>query len=455
MTMRQMTRARALRLVPAALAGVPLAACAGAGEPAGPARTAPAVAVPLEHWNARGVTDPGRAVMMAIDDYQARNPGFVKIETAVVPSGQVMEKAKTGLASGTPPNFIGGETQAQAAELFLLGGAVDLNQALRTSREWATFKSDCIPSVLDGCQWKGKLPFMPLGIAQELTGVNKLILQREGVPLPAEGWTWNDLLELGRRAAKPPDLVAFEFSYTYTDLARWMHANGLLALNADKTKVLYDTPAMIDTLQWLHDQVTRGMARNSDGSFDKGYEGGTLTTSANTSAAFHPSRGGTGLRFPNVDPKGDGTGVHIIHYPFGPNNTRKQVLNFSNARGLIVMKTPDARKDEAAAYVAEWGGRTDTQIKIADVSGMSPPGLIAGKEENLPVNIKTNAMLKAIHTYSKGAQLTPNLPNWLRATAILQENLQRVFKGEMLPRNALLDAQARMQPLVDEDLRRG
>jgi ABC-type glycerol-3-phosphate transport system substrate-binding protein len=449
------TRARVLRMAPAMLAGGSLAACAGVGLPGSPARTAPAAAVPLEHWNTRGTSDPGRGVMAALDDYEARNPGFVRLATVAVPANQVMDKAKAALAGGTPPHLIGGETQAQAAELFLLGSVTDLNQALRASREWARFKADCIPGVLDGCTWKGALPFMPLGIAQELTGINKQVLLRAGVPLPADGYSWSDFLELGRKTARPPELVLFEFAYTYSDLVRWMHANGQAPLNAERTKVLYDTPPVLETLQWLHDQVTRGVARNSDGTFDKGSDGGTVTTSVNTNAAFHPGRGTAAARFPNVDPKGDGAGIHVTHYPFGPSNAKKQVLTFANARGLIVMKTADAKKDEAAAFVAEWAGRPDVQTTIAEASGQSPAGLTAGKEENLPPNIKTNAMLKAINAYSKGAYLTPNLPSWLRATAILQENLQRVFKGELLPRNALLDAQQKMQPLVDEDLRRG
>jgi ABC-type glycerol-3-phosphate transport system substrate-binding protein len=449
------TRAQALRLIPATVAGPILGACTGVGQSAEPARTAPTVAVPLEHWNTRGTTDPGRGVMMAIDDYQAKNPGFVKVETVAVPANQVMDKAKASMAGGTPPNLIGGETQAQAAELFLLGGVVDLNQALRSSKEWAKFNADCIPTVLDGCTWKGRLPFMPLGIAQELTGINKQILLRAGVPLPADGHTWNDFLELGRKTAQPPDLVLFEFSYTYTDLVRWMHANGTAPLNADRTKALYDTPPVLEALQWVHDQVTRGIARNSDGTFDKGPDGGTVTTSANANSAFHPGRGATASRFPNVDPKGDGAGIHITHYPFGPNNAKKQLMNFANARGLMVMKTSDAKKDEAGAYVAEWGGRAEVQTRISEASGQSPVGLTAGKDENLPPSIKSNAILNAIHGYSKGAYLTPNLPNWLRAQALIQENLQRVFKGELLPRNALLDAQAKVQPLVDEDVRRG
>lgn len=455
MTAARITRAKAVRLVSATLVGAPLAACAGVGQPSAPARTAPTVAVPLEHWNTRAATDPGRGIQAALDDYQAKNPGYVKIETVQVTAGQSMDKLKASMAGGTPPSLFGGETQSQAAELFVLGGVIDLNEALKTSKEWAKFKADAIPNILEGSTWKGKLPFMPMVLAQELLGINKQILLRAGAQLPAAGFSWNDFLDLGKKTATPPDLVLFEFAYTYTDLARWMHANGLFPLSADRTKVVYDTPQVLETLQWVHDQVTRGTARNSDGTFDKGAQGGSVTTSINTNAAFHPARPATAARFPNVDPKGDGAGIHVTHYPFGSSNTKRTVTTFANSRGLVFLKTPDAKKDEASVYVAEWAGRTEVQTLMAEASGQSPVGVTAGKEENLPPNIKNNPILKAINGFGKGAYLTPNFPNWLKATAILQENLGRVFKGELLPKNALADAQQKMQPLIDDDLKRG
>lgn len=447
MARQGLTRAHMLRLVPAVLAGVPLAACAGAGQPAEPARTAPAVPVSLEYWNTRGTSDPGRGVQAALDDYEARNPGFVKIETVAVAAGQAMDKVKAAMAGGTPPNLYGGDTQASAADLFVLGGVVDLNQALRTSKDWSKIRADLIPSVLDGSTWKGKLPLMPMVLAQEVMGINKQILQRAGVPLPNPGFTWNDFLDLGRKTTQPPDVVLFDFPYTYSYLNRWMHANGVVPLNADRTKLLYDTPPMVESLQWVHDQVTRGMARIGEAAnFD---QGASVTVSVNTNTAAQPPR------FPNVDPRGDGAGIHVTHYPFGPSNTKKAVITFANTRGLVVMKTPDAKKDEAGARVAEWAGRPDVQAKIAEASGQPPVGQTAAREENLPPKIRNNAILKAINGFSKGAYLTPNFPSWLRAMAILEENLGRVAKGELLPKDALLDAQQKMQPLIDEDLRRG
>lgn len=432
-----------------AVVGAAAAACGVPGQGTGATeapKTAPAAPVPLEFWNTRGTSRLGLGLHAALNDYQARNPGYVTLEEVAVTTGQAQEKVKAALAGGTPPNLLGDATQAEAANLLIVGGTLDLNQALRTSKEWAKIKADLLPSVLEGSTWRGKMPFMPMMLAQEAFGYHKPLLQRAGVPLPAHGLTWNEFIEIGRKAAQPPDVVLFEFAYTYTSLNRWMHANGVVPLNADRTKLVYDSPQMLETLTWVHDQVTRGMAKNgNDSSFNLG---GSLTVSANEAAAASPPR------FPNVDPAGDGTGLHITHYPFGPSNTRKAVITFGNARGMIAIKTPNAKKDEVSAQVLEWAGRAEVQPKIAEASGHPPVGQTAARQENLPPKIKNNVILRTINDFGKGAYLTPNFPNWLQAMAILQENLMRVAKGEILPKDALLDAQQKMQPLIDEDLRR-
>ena len=403
--------------------------------------------MPLEFWNTRGTTRLGLGLHAALNDFKERNPEHVAITEVAVTPGQALEKVKASLSAGTPPNLLGDFTQAEAANLLIVGGVIELNQALRTSKDFAKIKADLLPNILEGSTWKGKLPFMPMMLAQEAFGFNKQLLQRAGVAVPAHGFTWNDFLDIGRKVAQPPELVLFEFPYTYTHFNRWFHANGAVPLNADRTKLLYDSPAMLETLQWVQEQVTRGIARNGDdGSFNLG---GSLTVSANEAAAALPPR------FTNVDPGGDGTGLHITHYPFGPSNTRKTVITFGNARGFVAIKTPDPKKDEMTLRIVEWAGRPEVQPKVAEASGHPPVGQTAAKQENLPPKIKNNVILRTINEFGKGAYLTPSFPSWLQAMTILQENLMRVAKGELLPKDALLDAQQKMQPLIDEDLRRG
>src|SRR5690349_16475987 len=110
-----------------------------------------------------------------------------------------MEKIEAALAAAVAPDLYGGLFQAQAAELLLIGGVVDLNGALKADREWAKARGELSAAVVEGSSWKGQLPFLPMMLATQLRGFNKQLLARAGVALPSWGYTWSDFLEIGRR----------------------------------------------------------------------------------------------------------------------------------------------------------------------------------------------------------------------------------------------------------------
>jgi maltose-binding protein MalE len=185
------------------------------------------------------------------------------------------------------------------------------------------------------------------------------------------------------------------------------------------------------------------MARNGAPDFDQGK---SITDTINANAV-------TGPRFPNVDP-GDGSGIHTIHYPLGPSNSKKEMLSYSNTYGPAVFKAADATKVAAAAELAAWAARADVQAKMVAVSLTPPANSVAARDENLPRQIRENPILKAINDGVKFAVSTPNFPSWNASTVALNEELQAVAKGQLRPRDALVNAQRRIQALWDEDLRR-
>ena len=431
--------------------GALLAACrSGAATGAGEAPPPVAAPVALLYWAQRAPGDRlGNGVKAGLDDYGARNPGRVTIEVGENGAALAMEKLKAALAAAVAPDLYGGLFQAQAAELLLIGGVVDLNTQLRADREWAKARGELSPAVIEGSSWKGKLPFLPMMLATQLRGFNKQLLARAGVAPPPWGYTWNDFLEIGRRTASPPDVVLFHFQYDWSELGRWLYSNGHRVLTADRTKAQYDAPAAVETLQFLHEQVTRsGLARGGPLNNQHFDTGASVSESVNEAAAMQPPR------YPNVDP-GDGSGIYATHYAFGPSHPTKQLIQSGNAYGLVVVKTADAKKTAAAAQVAAWSARAEVQTKIADASGHPPPNTIAARDEQLPRRIKENPILKAVNDVSRSLYLTPNSPSWTQGMEVLTANLQRVLKGDLLPKEALADAQPKIQALLDEDLRRG
>ena len=424
-------------------AGLALSAACGApgATSSGSAVKAP---VPVLHWF--GYAPPhrfGLAQQAVLDDFQARNPGRVALEIGESGANVALAKIKTVLAAGTQPTMWF-DWQVEASDLWGLGALVDLNAELKGNKDWAKNKADLIPTLVDGAQWKGKLTLIPMMADPNVLGFNRKLVQQAGAALPRVAYTWDEWLEIGKKAAQPPERVLGQFIYNWSSLQWWGFSNGQVPLSADRTKVQYDTPAMLATLDWLHQNVMRGILRNGPGDFDAGK---TLTEVINPGTVTPP-------RYPNVDP-GDGSGVYVTHYPLGPNNTKKEPITAGNVFGLLVFKGSNAAAISAAAEIAAWSVRPEVQLKMAQASTNPPSNLAAAKDPKLSTMFKDNPILKALNEQAKYDYPTPNLLSWNKATAIIDEALGRLAKGEIRPKDALVDIQSRVQPLVDQDLKAG
>jgi ABC-type glycerol-3-phosphate transport system substrate-binding protein len=435
------SRRSILTAATAAPAAALLAACGQQGEPSTRPSAAP---VPVLHWfNYAAPHRFGLAQQVVLDDFQTRNPGRVQLEFGESGSTVALAKVKTAVAAGTPPTSWF-SWQVEASDLLAIGALAELNAALKTHKDWGKLKADIIPTLLVGASWRGKLTLVPLFPDPHGLGFNKRLLQATGTPLPAPSYTWNDFLDIGRKAAQPPDRVLFDFQYTWTYFYRWMFANGQRPLNASKTKVTIDTPGMLETLQWAHDQVTKGVARNGVANFDAG---GSLTEIINTGTVTPP-------RYPNVDP-GDGSGILLTNYPHGPSNTKQEIGTPGNVFGFIVLKGTDPKREAAAAEIAAWSVRPDVQLKVAEVSGHAPSNLAAARDASLPRILKDNPLLRTLNDLARYNYPTPNIPSWNNAQSIINEALGNLGKNAITPKAALSEMQTTIQPLIDEDLRKG
>jgi multiple sugar transport system substrate-binding protein len=418
---------------------------AACGTPSPAPSTAPARApVPVLHWF--GYAPPhrfGLAQQAVLDDFQARNPGRVALEIGESSANVALAKIKTVLAAGTQPTMWF-DWQVEASDLWGLNALVDLNAELKTNKDWTKNKADLIPTLVDGATWKGKLTLIPMIADPNVIGFNKKLLTSAAVALPRVGYTWDEWLELGRKAAQPPDRVLGQFIYNWSALQWWGFSNGQVPMSADRTKAQYDTPQMLATLDWLDQNVRRGILRNGPGEFDAGK---TLTEVINPGTVTPP-------RYPNVDP-GDGSGVYVTHYPLGPNNTKKEPITAGNVFGFVVFKGSNPAAITAAAEIAAWSVRPEVQLKVAQASSNPPSNLAAAKDPALSRMFNDNPILKALNEQAKYDYPTPNLPSWNKATAVIDEALGRLAKGELRPKDALADIQSRVQPLVDQDLKAG
>jgi multiple sugar transport system substrate-binding protein len=440
----------ALTLVPGAV-GAALTACAPGGSAGSSPAPSPASGpVTLHYWRQYGEQhQQSLAHQAVIADYLAKNPGRAQVDISDEggPAGGVitpLTKIQTLVAAGNPPDLWQTD-HISSAQLFSLGALADMNAALRTNKDWTKLKSELVPNLLEVATWKGQMTIMPVTYGPQGLAFNKRHLAEAAVPLPPLRYTWNDFVEIGRKVARPPDRWLFFFQYNALRFGMWWRVNGQRPMSADNTKVLFDTPQMRETLQWCHDQVTQTqLFRNGPTNFNAGE---AVTDHTNVAAV-------TGPQYPNIDP-GDGSGIFLTHYPLGPSNTKKDPVITGNTFGFSVFKAAGDKKIAAAAELALWAVRPEAQAKHVDASNLFPTNTTASKHPTFPKRFQDNPILRALNDLTPYGLPNPNFPSWTAAEAILTEHLQRVEKGELLPRDALAQAQPRMQALIDEDLKKG
>jgi maltose-binding protein MalE len=90
---------------------------------------------------------------------------------------------------------------------------------------------------------------------------------------------------------------------------------------------------------------------------------------------------------------------------------------------------------------------------VAEASSNPPSNRTAANDPALAKLFNDNPILRALNEQAKYDYPTPNLPSWNKATAMIDETLGRLAKGELRPKDALADIQSKVQPLVDQDLK--
>lgn len=114
---------------------------------------------------------------------------------------------------------------------------------------------------------------LPYESVPTLMYVNKTLLEKEGIALPNENWTWDDFYRISRAVTKDAnhDGVLDQFGvYGYT----WQNAvasNGAAIFKEDGTKTLLDNPKVYDAISFTRklEELNKGQSVTSE-MFDKG-----------------------------------------------------------------------------------------------------------------------------------------------------------------------------------------
>jgi multiple sugar transport system substrate-binding protein len=99
----------------------------------------------------------------------------------------------------------------------------------------------------------GDLYAFPFAFVETVLFYNQTVFEENGVPEPAEGWTWDDFLAAAQ-ATTDDSMFGHWFYGRYAQIESWVYQNDGRLLNEDKTRFEPDDNA-IEALQFLYDLI--------------------------------------------------------------------------------------------------------------------------------------------------------------------------------------------------------
>lgn len=442
----RLTRARLLRGAAALGAGSVAsfaAACAGVSPAGSTVPAKPAAPIEVEYWRQFAETHAQEVSRkLALEIAQRDNPEQFRIRFEQ-PGGSNADKIIAAISSGTPPNLLIWRPN-NAAQFFNIGGAVDVDKELKSVPAWTKAKANLPQAFLDGITWGKSLVGLPFQISQQALLYNPALLEKSGVRAPAgptANWTWNDFLDICKRAASPPDVWGLSIIWRSSGWQLFAGSNGASFINKDQTKIQYTQPESLAAVEFMQ-QMTLGHGLIPPSPWPQDANGELL---AKGKSIFEPQ--GTG-RFNAI--RQAGVPFEGILMPRGPQ--KPTPYNWGSMWSFIVFKSGDPVKQRAAAQVALACLSDEVQVKATAGNLGLPVTKSASSSAAYQQLLANDKQWKQFADMFQYTDILPAIPSYDEMATIRDEMMAKVFTGKDSVRNALAEAERQTQNLLDGDV---
>ncbi|HET7769871.1 MAG TPA: extracellular solute-binding protein, partial [Chloroflexota bacterium] len=402
----------------------------------------PAAPIEVEYWRQFAETHAQEVSRkVALEIAQRDNPDQFKIRMEQ-PAGSNADKIVAAISSGTPPNLLIWRPN-NAASFFNIGGAVDIEKEMKPIPTWAKTRANLPQPFLDGITWGKTLVGVPFQISQQALLYNPSLLEKAGVRPPAgptASWTWNDFLDISRRAASPPDVYGLSIIWRSSGWQLFAGSNGASFINKDQTKIQYTQPESLAAVEFLQ-QMTHGhglIPQNhpQDGNGELLHKGQAL---------FEPQ--GTG-RFNAI--RQAGVPFEGVLMPRGPQ--KPTPYNWGSMWSFIVFKNGDPAKQRASALVALACLSDEVQVKATAGNLGLPVTKSASTSAAYQQLLANDKQWKQFAEMFQYTDILPAIPSYDEMGVLRDQMMTKVYKQQESVRNALAEAERLTQALLDADL---
>jgi multiple sugar transport system substrate-binding protein len=374
-----------------------------------------------------------------IEEFEALNP-TIKVEPVVSGYSDYHTKLLTMIAGGAAPDVMRVDSY-YFSDFMKVGALKAIDDLVKKDK---IDLSSYYKQGIEECTYSGKLYGLPWGTAALYMFINLDVLEKAGVKMPSNDWSWDDFVAICKAVSKGDGANrVYGFAYeggTISTILPFVWANGGDLFNADRTKFTLDQPAAVQAIQRLADLLKQGYLPP---------ETVSATADINTRLFVNGKvamRMGSAAEILSTQ-KVEGVRFEVMPMPNG------KIKNASVFKSNIIGIATGSKKQEAAwtflKYLRGPEGKGETLYMKAK---RMPPtmdssvywGLYADATK-FPKMVEANS--KAI-SKSYGHKL-PLRAGWLEVEQLVKPALQLVFTGDKTAEAAMKEIAPKVQAVMD------
>jgi multiple sugar transport system substrate-binding protein len=415
-------------------AAVLAAACGTGSEGAPAAGTQP---VTVTYMSNLPETHPeGEARLSLLQEFSDSNPAHITVNLSEAKGSISLDKITALAAGGTPPD-LAYFAYYDCPGMYLTGATIDLEDELKTDKEWGKQRADLFPAMLESSLWNGKLVGMPGYTNNQGMIYNTGLLTQHNVAPPKKGWTWDDFKAAAGKITRPPGLWGADIAWSAWNV--YLGTAASRPVSKDNRKMQLDTIEMQQVMD-LFLGLIRSNVMPPDGK-------NNFYQDAKNDVAYEnqgPYRIPT-LRKNGAPPFG------VVHAPVHP--VKREIHAPNGGHSMAVFKEVPSDRRHAAAEVTKWMNAPHAQAIMCIKATSIPVSRAAMDSKELQEYLKGDPELKGFIDLAPNGYRWPPLPSYAKITKAANDGVAAIMRQEIGVKDGLTKTQQETQVLLDEDVK--
>ena len=383
----------------------------------------------------------GEARLSLLKEFTSTNPNQITVNLTEAVASITLDKIKALAAGGTPPD-LAYFAYYDTPGLYISGATIDVDDELKSEKDWGKQRADIFPNMLETSMWAGKLAGMPVDTNNQAMIYNMGLLQQAGVAPPKQGWTWDDFKTMAQKFVRP-EMVPLSMAWAGT-WRHWLGTMGARIISKDNRKITADTPEMLEVMELDLDLLKRGIALKTPDGKGALFETYQLAKNDTAFEVQGPYRIPT-MRQKNAPP------FMTIHIPVHP--VKKQIMAGNGGWNMAIFKEAPVERRHAASLVAQWTNAPHAQAQFCIQSINIPVSKATLESKVFQDYTKAEPAFKGFADLAPYGWRWPALPSYAKINAAVDTTVQTIIRQEIGIKAGLAQIQREAQTLLDEDLK--